>query len=205
MDLYNWIVHKSGLPWLEILQKCPYKEILQEAINLNDRFVPHRYTTGENHQGWSSLVIHGLGPEHTLAHESYGYNDIMAAPHHWTEIADQCPITKKWLESLGFDHFFRVRFMLLEAGGFIAEHTDTDESRLFAYNIALNQPSECLFTMTKHGVIPFVDGSTFLLDVSNSHNVYNNSKQDRYHMIIHGIPGSRAKDTVIKSFLKRKK
>lgn len=187
------------------MQACPHDEMLAEAQALNHRFVKHRYTTGEQHQGWSSLVIHGLGPECTLAHESYGYDDIMKAPHDWTEIADLCPITKEWVQGLGFDHLFRVRFMLLEAGGFIAEHNDTDQSRLFAYNIALNQPSECIFTMSQHGVIPFSAGDTFLLDVSNQHHVYNRSTEDRYHIIIHGVPGAKTRDAVVKSFLKNKK
>jgi hypothetical protein len=205
MDLYNWIIFQSRLPWLKIMQDCPHDEMLAEARAVRSRFVAHRYTTGETHQGWSSLVVHGLGPECTLAHESYGYDDIMQAPHAWTEIADLCPVTKSWIESLEFEHLFRVRFMLLEAGGFIAEHTDTDQSRLFAYNVALNQPEECVFTMTEHGPIPFNKGDTFLLDVSNSHHVYNNSNEDRYHIIIHGVPGAKARDRVVKSFLKNKK
>ena len=36
------------------------------------------------------------------------------------------------------------------------------------------------------GFVPFAPGSAIMLDVGNTHAVYNNSDVDRYHIIVHG-------------------
>ena len=46
----------------------------------------------------------------------------------WTELADLCPITKQWLQNLGFKKYQRVRFMLLDPGGYINPHRDVDST-----------------------------------------------------------------------------
>jgi hypothetical protein len=37
-----------------------------------------------------------------------------------------------------------------------------------------------------HGVVPFKQGSGFLLDIGKKHAVINDSDEYRYHIIIHG-------------------
>ena len=91
----------------------------------------------------------------------------------------------------------RVRFMLLEPGGYIEPHQDRGdkEKRLSVCNISLNNPQGCKFVFKDHGIVPFEDkGSAFLMDISNVHAVFNDSNEPRIHMIIHYELGRRIRD-----------
>ena len=77
--------------------------------------------------------------------------------------------------------------MLLEPGGYITPHSDNPESFLGgAVNISLNNPEGCRLVTTL-GEVPFRDsGSAFLFNNHYQHAVYNDSEQDRFHIIVHG-------------------
>lgn len=190
MTNYNWIINESKLPWLKLDIEFPYEKMLEEAKALKPHFVKHRAEdkiSGYGHKGWSSLCIHGISPSHTNHFESYGYKSNKETPYKWTDISSKCCETTKWLtEVYPCDTYYRVRFMLLEPGGFIAPHTDMNEHRLSPVNIALNHPKECIMKMAHHGTVPFSAGEAYLLDVGNIHAYYNKSNEDRYHIIIHG-------------------
>lgn len=177
----------KGLPFLELSFPflVPYEEMLEEAKALKDLMISHR-TIG---YGWKSIVIHGLESTQTRHHEHFGYSDE-DAPYIWTEIADKCPITKNFFQNVfGYDKYFRVRFMLLESGGFITPHIDKTDTKLTAINMALNMPDGCVFRMKDFGDIPFENGKkSFLIDTANEHALINESNEDRIHIIIHGYP-----------------
>ncbi|HLG20862.1 MAG TPA: aspartyl/asparaginyl beta-hydroxylase domain-containing protein [Bdellovibrionota bacterium] len=188
---FAWIQGKSGLPWLELSIKFPFEEMLEEARRLRHRFVSHRsggrrgYLDGN--RGWTALTIHGLGSEITGNAHNYGYEDDKAAPHKWTEIADMCPVTTRFLKRVyPCDKFYRVRFMVMAPQGFIFPHTDRENSYLGEVNFALNHPTGCFLKMKGAGFVPFRAGKAFILDVSNIHAVVNLSDEERYHMIVHG-------------------
>ncbi len=139
----NWIFNQSHAPWLEILGiDAPYKDMLAEAQALKSMFVSHRSDEGQ-HQGWSSLAIHGIGATKTNVAENYGL-DSKTATYDWTEIQHQCPVTVKFFkEQFPYRWYARVRFMLLEPGGFVMPHQDHHTSFLGgAVNISLNQPEK---------------------------------------------------------------
>ena len=118
---------------------------------------------------------------------SYGFESNDKTPYKWTKLSDLCYETTKWLKEVyPCDLYFRVRFMLLEPGGYISPHCDTEKSSLSPINIALNMPKNCLFKFEKHGLVPIKTGQSFLLDVSNKHAYINKSFDDRYHIIAHG-------------------
>jgi hypothetical protein len=175
---------KSGLPWLRLDIKFNHDVLLEEARRQEFRYVRHR----GNGRGWKSICLHGIGSECTLAASEYGFENEAKAPHRWTDVADECPETKRFIQSLPYNRFFRVRYMLLEPGGFIAPHRDADVPRLGPINAALNHPPGCVFKLEKAGIIPFVPGSAFLIDVSNRHALINASRFPRFHLIIHGVP-----------------
>ena len=172
----------SGLPWLKLDVSFPHERLLEEARRQAGRYVSHR----SNGRGWKSLCLHGIGPTHTLAATSYGFASEQEAPHRWTEVAESCPDTVAFIKSLPARRLFRVRFMMLEPGGFIAPHQDSTTPRLGPINLALNQPEGCLFKMEGAGVIPFVAGSAFLIDISNRHSLINLGRTARFHIIVHG-------------------
>ena len=219
MNLYQQIVKESGLPWLPLDIEIPYREILEEANNIKHLFVYHtdqrtavgaprskanwRYNTvgGTRSKGWKGVCIHGISAEKTNHFTQYGYKSEDETPYNWTEITKFCPITTKFFkEQYPCSDYFRVRFMLLEPGGYISPHVDSEKIALSPVNIALNHPKNCLFKMEKHGIVSMTPGRVMLLDVSNKHAYINKSKEDRIHIIVHGKPSKEFKKIVEDSY-----
>jgi hypothetical protein len=186
---YNWVMFQSRLPWLEIKGLVlPYADMLAEAQELRDRFVIHRNNCG---RGWRSLCIHGTSAEQTDAPSAYGLTEKDTV-YAWTDIQDRCPITVNAFKNLfHYTQYLRVRFMLVEPGGYITPHVDADNFTFGAVNISLNNPEGCSL-VTERGTVPFRStGSAMFLNTSYQHVVWNNSKEDRIHMIVHGTPDNR--------------
>jgi len=183
----NWILKHSQAPWLEIIGiDAPYAEMYNEARALRDMFVFHR---GEEAgmQGWRSLAVHGISATMTNVPQTYGL-DPEQVKYDWTEIQDQCPVTVKFFkEVFPYNQYQRLRYMLVEPGGYIAPHCDnTTNMPGAAVNISLNNPTNCRLTSV-HGTVPFRNsGSVFLFNNHYRHAVHNNSDADRFHMIVHG-------------------
>jgi hypothetical protein len=197
-DMFDpkWVITESHWPYFKLsaLDNQPYKEMYSEAEALLDHFYAHRDDYGV---GWKSLTLHGLN-EDTQPLEEYGDRKQSIANLDWTWVIDKCPVTKSFLENVWPAEFLnRVRFMLLEPGGYILPHQDrsSDQRRLSVCNISLNNPEGCEFIMKNFGSIPFDDnGSAFLIDNSYEHALYNNSDKPRLHMIIHYEIGHRLRD-----------
>ena len=201
---YKQIATELGLPWLDLDIDIPHEDMLQEAIGLKHRDQDNGGGGGYRHKGWRSLCIHGIDPTKTNHFTQYGYNSHEETPYDWTEICARCPITHEFFKYyFPFDDYYRVRFMLLDPQGYITPHEDSDEHRLAPINIALNNPEGCNFKMKGHkGYVPFAPGKSLLLDVGNTHAVYNNSDEDRYHIIVHGKITKEFKELVEHSYAK---
>lgn len=183
------ILHKSQLPFLPILGFTPpVEQMLKEAIKLIPMMVSHR-AEYEEHSGWKSLVLHGLGPTMTSGAEHYGLNPDDPSIYKWTEVAELAPVTTAFFrDTFKYNYYQRIRFMLLEPGGYVCPHTDSDQYLLGSVNIALNNPAGCEFAMKGVGVLPFEPGAIIKLALINQHAVINRSTEPRIHMIIHGSP-----------------
>jgi len=207
MKTFDWVVNESKLPWLELDIEFPYAEMHEEAKAVKHLFVKHRDQDGSGgyrHQGWRSLCIHGIDSDKTNHYGQYGYTSNEETPYRWTEIAEKCPITSKFFkETFPYREYFRLRFMLLEPGGFITPHVDTEVNKLSPINIALNHPKGCLMKMSGHkGYVPFSAGKAILLDVGNEHAYINKSEEDRFHIIVHGIKTKEYEKLVVRSYEK---
>ena len=176
----------SPLPFLKIQTPIPFHEIYDEAARLLPFFVSHR----ANAYKWKSLCLWGLSHAHTGVPEDYGMiesDELEDEYMGWTDMAKFCPTTKDWLENkFGFRNFTRVRFMLIQPGGYIAPHNDHERYELVAINIALNQPVNCDFIINTYGSIPIDSGDIFLFNNSYDHSILNESTVPRIHMIIYG-------------------
>ena len=193
----KWVIVDSKWPFfrLSALDNQPWKEMHAEAAALVDHFQSHRDYYGS---GWKSLTLHGLN-EDTQTLDSYNEDRSQTIQElNWTWVADKCPVTKKFLTDVWpAEYLNRVRFMLLEPGGYVLPHRDrpADQSRLSVCNISLNNPEGCQFLMKDQGVVEFDDaGSALLMDISNEHAVWNRSDTPRLHMIIHYEIGRRMRD-----------
>jgi hypothetical protein len=188
-DEFSWIVGASKTPYLKLSIEGPWAQILAEIKRLDHLFVPHR--DDSQTQGWSSLCLHGLGFDKTDT--PYMYPEFRNIPDNelpwdWTEISEQCPITTDYFKNkFPYNKYFRLRFMKLDAGGFINPHTDGTSFNMGAVNISLNNPVGCEMVLRDVGVVPFEDtGSVFAFNNSYDHLVWNQSQEARYHMIVHG-------------------
>ena len=147
------------------------------------------------------MAIHGTAVHHTSPRENYFEQDNMPE-YDWTELADLCPITKQWLQNLGFKKYQRVRFMLLDPGGYINPHRDVDVRKLHAWNVAINNPVGHKFVLDGHGIIPWKVGEVRGIDISQLHTVVNDGVEPRLHMIIHGHFDEGIAKTICRSYEK---
>jgi|TARA_B110000977_G_scaffold83547_1_gene111598 quercetin dioxygenase-like cupin family protein len=176
----------SDLKYLKLNISFPYEEAYNEIVNLKNKFVEYRSTYKT--QGWASLPIVGKSSTEPYAWNVYGYKDAReAAPDmQWTEIADLCPVTTKWLQEVyPSNSYARTRVMLLEAGGVIEPHKDTEHSVLGAVNIAITNPKDCVWKWQDGETLEFKPGDVYAMNLGYVHSVVNPSQEDRYHLIIH--------------------
>jgi hypothetical protein len=193
---YHWIVNETRLPYLKLDIIVPVATILSELENIQDLFVPH-LDYGST-QGWYSFCLHGKAYDATR--EDSFYPD--ERPYDWTpEALERMPETVRYFQHLWpHDRYQRLRVMRLSPGGYIGVHQDSSTCRLGPINIAVTQPAKCQFLMEGCGVIPFVEGDSILLNVSYRHAVFNDSPNDRYHIIIHQNASDEFENLVIRSY-----
>jgi len=179
----QWIRQDSGLPWLELDLQVPTREIMREWQSVRHRATPWErgdHWQGMETQGWKSLTLHGLSAD------SHDRQPPGASLNKWTEVADQCPRTRAFIE----EHFQvsassgAIRFLLLEPGGYIVPHNDQREAGLRYTNIGIDVPEGTQFWMMGHGNIPYRSGSCFIWDHSITHWVVNDSDRPRLHITV---------------------
>jgi hypothetical protein len=177
----DYIRNDTGLPWLKLNIDVPVNDIKKEYEQNTEFLVSHRSEDSwgnMSHKGWKSATIYGVDTHITTRTDDF---------HDWTSLSYKCPKTVQWIK----DNFIinektrRIRFMLLEPGGFILPHADRSNTGLVEINVAITQPQNCCFRFLDRGTIPFEVGSAFIIDTSNRHMVWNNSDQYRLHMILH--------------------
>lgn len=214
-ELARWILHESGWPYFPIeLPNAPYKEMYKEAKGLyNDNmFVMHREANVEDadyyksehyrektHRGWGACTLYGKAWNETG--HSGSYEDYDWCP----EIVERCPITYKYFkEEFPETPDGRIRFMLVDRGGYIQPHNDRSEPGLLSpINIALNNPEGCEFRMKHKGYVPFGKGGTACyVDIGNVHSVWNRSSLPRFHIIAHGKPKPEMSNVILNSLRK---
>ena len=195
-EAYNIAEQFPGF-YLKLNLELP-KQSLQEVMNVFDEdfFIQHR---GQNHKGWKSATIHGLDGDwyKTMSAKQYGYmgDHDQKIKWDWTEIADYCPETTRWLkEEFPSNTYRRVRFMLLEPGGYILNHSDYNPKNgppsrspiLNAFNACITQPDDCALKNTESDmIVPFEPFEVYCYNNNQHHHAYNNSELNRFHLIIH--------------------
>jgi len=183
------------------------KESIDEVHQVHEEgfFVPHR---GGDSQGWHSCALHGWGigdrAEYyrTMNPSGYGFTEEEST-YGWTELEEIAPRTKEFLmDNFDCSVMRRSRFMLLEPGGFITSHSDGEGRNIrSAMNVCLTQPKDCYLRRsdTKEEV-PFEPTKMFYYDNRIMHEAANNSKENRFHFIIHGYASDITKQNIIESY-----
>ena len=195
--LYNSsdIINHSGLPCLKLDIDIPYKYIFKEIKKIENFFVPHR---SDESQGWQSFCIHGKSYDSTK--DSTDLED--SRPYTWTKEAESLlPFTVDYFKNkFLYDQYERLRIMKLLPGGFIRMHRDYEKSKLSPINIAINNPIKNKFYLERWGVVDFKPGDAYMLDLTNYHAVHNESKENRYHIIVHGKMNKHMEEIIVRSY-----
>ena len=191
----------SNDAWLKLDIDFDVAQAQQEIKNVDQYYVDHR--DGENHIGWTSCCLHGLGISKTLGWEHYATAET-AVTYAWTDLAYLVPsITNFWKNIFPVEGYKRIRFMKLDPGGEIKLHRDHDPEMLkhydifrdgIAVNLAITHPVGCSMSFEGYGNVPWTPGSAIMLNVSKNHSVKNKSDLPRVHMIAHAIIGNRKRE-----------
>ena len=183
-------VWNSDWPYAPVFMDFNYPAVLEELKRIEEFFVPHRENdkvSGYGHEGWSALTLHGIDYDKTEGYERYGFNSDEEANYKWTRPSHLAPNITGLVKKMPFNHYHRVRIMRLAPGGHIMPHTD-GPGRIFGpLNFPLTNPEGCKFAFEEDGIVPFEVGRGFMLDLGRRHFVLNDSKEYRYHLIVHGI------------------
>jgi hypothetical protein len=183
-------IFESDWPYSFIDFNNDFEEMYKEIRLLEQSyFIKHRDKDKLNsyfHEGWNAVTLHGIDPQKTENYDRYGFASEEDANYKWTEVCEFLPTVTQFVKTLNYSKYGRVRIMKLEAGGYIMPHTD-GKGRIFGpFNIAINNPNNCNFMFKESGIVPFKKGRGVFLDLGLEHAVWNNSDEDRYHLIVHG-------------------
>lgn len=201
-QIADWLLNKSDFGWLKLdltIDLDLWKNETSAA-----KYVDHR---GTDHPGWNSCCLHGIAADKTGAWTNYGYKDEAEVPYQWTSISNHTPGIKSFWQEFPYEKYRRIRFMQLESNGHISPHSDApgrlpgeDGVDMLDFgvpiNVAIIHPENCFMSLEGYGVVPFVEGSAFIINIRNFHSVVNQSNTPRIHLIAHGIPGQRKEQFV---------
>lgn len=209
----DWLLNHQDFAWLELdinLDLDTWKKESRAAI---DYFVNHR--PGES-SGWKSCCIHGLGIEKTENWPEY-LDDESLVKYDWTPLSELTPTIKNfWKNEFPSESYQRIRFMLIEPGGFISPHSDApgklpgEKSNYntldgWPINLAIIHPENCHMVLENYGIVPFKEGKPMLINIRHRHAFLNFSNENRIHLISASIFGSRTaefSELIYKSFFK---
>jgi hypothetical protein len=179
----------SPHPYVKFPIEFPHEMMYQEYLSVRDMLVEHtnrQYHLNEGEicyaNGWYGLTIHGLAPDKLEGDQAYGET---FTNHKWF-FEDLLPGTINFIRKLPYMNIRRVRYMIMKPRSYILPHTDYPHMWLSPLNFSITNPEGCRFAFTGYEDVPFKPGAGFLMNIGNQHMVYNDSDQERVHMIVHG-------------------
>ena len=190
----QWILNHANFGWIKLDLTIDLKDWQLEAQQAESYFVAHRE---DNNTGWNSCCIHGIDTDKTGAWTNYGYTNESDVPYNWTELSHKVPSVKHfWQNVFPTENYRRIRFMELTPGSAITPHSDmpgklpgeTGMDMLdfgVPINIAVIHPDNCYMVLEGYGVVPFKEGTAFIVNIRNYHSVINFSNIPRVHVIGH--------------------
>ena len=204
---------RKPIGWIELDIKFDLVKWQEEASLAKEYLVHHR--EGDGHDGWKSCCVHGIDIHKTGHWNRYSRNEEDIT-YKWTELSKLTPnITKFWKE-FPTERFARLRFMELAPGGHIAPHNDSPNGvsntdfdmmdHMIPINVAISHPDDCHMSVEGYGRVPFAEGKAFIVNITNTHSVVNDSPKSRMHMIAHCIIGNKKKEfaeLVVRSYNKQ--
>ena len=204
---------RKPIGWIELDIDFDLAKWKEEAYLAREYLVPHR--EGGGHDGWKSCCIHGIEVDKTGHWNCYTGTEADIT-YKWTDLSGITPTITKFWKEFPTEQFARLRFMELSPGGHIAPHNDSPNGvrntefdmmdHMIPINVAIVHPNDCHMALEGHGNVPFTEGKAFIVNITNTHSVVNNSPNARMHMIAHCIIGNKKKEfaeLVVRSYNKQ--
>jgi hypothetical protein len=213
MEFSRWLLNHPEFAWIELDLNLDLDKWKKESDAALKYFADYRASESA---GWKSCCLHGLGIEKTENWPRY-LDDESLVKYDWTELSESTPTIKKfWQEEFPAESYQRIRFMLIEPGGYISPHSDapgklpgekSDYDTLDGWpiNLAIIHPENCHMILENFGIVPFREGKPMLINIRHRHAFLNFSKENRIHLISASIYGSKVNEfskLVYKSFFK---
>ena len=203
---------RKPLGWIQLDIDIDLNKWQEEAKVISDYLVKHRES--EPHVNWKGCCIHGISTNSTGHWSKYADYESEVS-YHWTELSKEVPTITKFWKNFPVESFARLRFMTLDPGGRISPHSDAPDGvkntdfdmmdHIIPINLAITHPDNCDMYLKEYGKVPWAPGKVFIVNVTDTHYVNNNSDQTRIHMIAHCIVGNKKKefsDLVVRSYNK---
>lgn len=196
-EITDWIF-KQNIPYINLNLSFNIKTWQEEMLAAEEFYVSHRES--QSHLGWKSCCIHGIDTDKTGVWQCYTDQE---PDYNWTTLSKLTPSITKFCKQLPFEKFARIRFMKLDAGGWIEPHNDSPPNipdnfnlldHLVPINIAIDHPKECHMTLKDFGLVPWENGRAKIVNITNDHSVINFSKSTRVHLIVHGWIGNKKQE-----------
>lgn len=194
----------SDAKYLKLDIEVPHIKIAKEVASLRDKFIAYR---SSDSRGWYSLPIIGKSSTEPNSWQSYFSSAEEAMPYMvWTDICNKCPTTVEWLKNRYPSIMYaRVRFMLLEVGGYINFHKDTEHMVIGAINVAITNPIGCAWHWRDGKSLEFKPGDVYAMNIGHEHSVRNDGNEDRYHIIVHHYDSTKQWKIMMQKSMKKYK
>lgn len=191
---------KKEIGWIQLNLDFDLLQWKHEADQIKKYLVNHR--EGDGHTGWKSCCIHGISTSKTGNWDSYE-NNFDDVSYTWTDISKLTPNIMNFWKKFPTQELARVRFMQLDPGGWVASHNDSPGGvkntefemmdHMIPINIAITHPANCVMSLENYGEVPWQEGKSFIVNITDNHSVVNNSPYTRTHLIAHCIIGNQKK------------
>lgn len=214
-DQAKWILQGNGYQWVELDVVYDINVWKEQAKLAENYYVPHRDVfSGEGtHNGWESCTLHGIDTDKTNVWQTYGFKSEPA--YQWTKLGNACVEIKNFFQHVfPSENYARIRFMKLNAKGWISPHNDyspvIDMDKILdmplPVNIAVDHPEDCTMTLQNYGCVPFASGKMFMVNIFKNHSVLNLCDKPRIHIIAHLHLGNKKQqfcELLVKSYKKQ--
>jgi beta-hydroxylase len=167
------IVDKSFFPWVADLERH-WREIQAEAVQIRAQDIPSLGDISFDHgriaadRRWKSFFLNGYG-------------------HRFMANCARAPITTALIDQV--PGLVTASFSVMEPGGHIPRHWGMTKGML-TYHLALKVPqdrSSCRMTIEEEGAVHTMiweEGQSFIFDDMYNHEVWNETPDDRYLLLI---------------------
>jgi len=193
---------RKPIGWIQLDTDFCLDAWQNETELITRNLVNHR--EGDGHKGWSSCCIHGLSSEKTGHWSQYYKVEPDIEQYKWTELAKKVPNISNFWKNFPVEKYARIRFMQLAPNGYISPHNDAPRGmkntdfdmmdHIMPVNLAIFHPEDCEMLLENYGVVPWKEGRAFIINITDTHRVINNSKYPRMHMIAHCFIGNKKQE-----------